>query len=189
MEEEWRDIKGYEGLYQISSKGQVKSLARPCKGFGDYYAKERIKKISRDGVGYCRVALSKNGKKKHILVHRLVAKAFIPNPDNLPEVNHKDENKENNYVDNLEWCTPKYNSNYGNRNEKLREINRRYFKAVYQIDKNTGEIIKLWECIREASRKLSIRDHLISRVCKGRNETAGGYKWMYANDYDNQKAV
>lgn len=115
MIEEWRDIEGYEGLYQVSNLGRVKSLARTAidrRGI-PHYVNERILKQAFDKDGYCLVGLHKDRKIKSGKVHRLVASAFIDNPHNLPEVNHKDENKSNNNVENLEWCTPKYNINYG----------------------------------------------------------------------------
>ena len=98
-EEIWCPIKGYENIYEVSDKGRVKSLK---------FGKERILKLGITTDGYLMVKLLKNGEKKNLLVHRLVAQTFIPNPDNLPEVNHKDENKENNSVQNLEWCDRKY---------------------------------------------------------------------------------
>lgn len=108
--EEWRDIPNYEGLYQVSSLGKVKSLR-------DRYGnpREKMLKFERNRGGYLLTFLCKNGKKKTFSVHRLVANAFIDNPSNLPQVNHKDENKENNQASNLEWCTQKYNLNYGSR--------------------------------------------------------------------------
>ena len=111
MTEIWENIEGYEGQYQISNYGRVKSFKN---------GKEQIIKGNINQKGYCIVDLYKNKEKKHFQVHRLVAKAFIPNPNNYPIVNHKDENPSNNRVDNLEWCTPKYNSNYGNIKEKQR---------------------------------------------------------------------
>ena len=110
--EEWKSIPGYEGLYEVSSYGRIKSLERyRFNNGGIQLLKERIMKPLNYN-GYKKVVLLKNGSKKIEYIHRLVAKLFIPNPDNLPCVNHKDEDKSNNRVDNLEWCTVKYNSNY-----------------------------------------------------------------------------
>lgn len=111
----WKDIPGYEGLYQVSNTGRVRSLN---------YNGTRKTKVLKQGTnkdGYKRIKLYKDGKFKVYLVHRLVALAFIPNPNNYPIINHKDENRWNNNVDNLEWCTYKYNSNYGNCIKKLNE--------------------------------------------------------------------
>lgn len=125
QEEVWKDIKNYEGLYQISTYGRVKSF--PRKGA---LRKEKVLKPYKDGKNYYFVVgLHKDGKKQYKLIHRLVADAFIPNPNNLPIVNHKDENKENNNVDNLEWCTYKYNSNYGNARMLMSK------KAIYNWNK------------------------------------------------------
>lgn len=118
-EEIWKDIIGYEGLYQVSSLGRVRSLDRYDSN--NHFLKGRILKLSANGKGYLKVALNSNGKAKTYSVHRLVLQSFIPNPDNLPQVNHKDENKTNNNVDNLEWCDNSYNLNYGTR--KIRERN------------------------------------------------------------------
>ena len=109
----WKDIPGYEGLYQVSNLGEIKSLNYRNTG------KEKILKLIKDKKGYFHVNLYKNGKLKNLQVHRLVAMAFIPNHNNYNQVNHKDENTSNNAVENLEWCTAKYNSNYGNRNKKI----------------------------------------------------------------------
>ena len=124
----WRDIKGYEGLYQVSNLGRVKSLERYVKGKdGLRLVKEIIMSISVCRTnGYFKVILHKDGKQKRYQVHRLVAEAFIPNPDNLPIVNHKDENKINNCVWNLEWCTYSYNLTYGNRLLKFRNTLLKY---------------------------------------------------------------
>ena len=107
----WKPIQGYEN-YVISSLGNVKSLNYRQTG------KEHILKQSANEHGYQVVYLYKQNKRKHFLVHRLVAEAFIPNPDNLPYINHRDENSSNNCVSNLEWCTHEYNVNYGTRNER-----------------------------------------------------------------------
>ena len=109
-EEIWCPIRGYEGIYEVSDQGRVKSIG---------YGKERILRPGRNTCGYLLVGLRKNREQKWYLVHRLVAQAFIPNPDNLPQVNHKDENKTNNSVQNLEWCDRKYNCNYGTRNQRI----------------------------------------------------------------------
>lgn len=111
--EEWKDIEGYEGLYQVSDQGNVKSLARKRNNSkGSYTQKERILKQSNTTTGYKKVELVKNGQKKSLRVHRLVAQAFIPNPENKPEVNHIDGNKTNNFVSNLEWVTSSENTTH-----------------------------------------------------------------------------
>ena len=118
MIEEWKSVVGYEGLYEVSSYGRVRSLDRYDRM--NRFWKGRILNLCTDGGGYLFVALSSNGKEKNYLVHRMVAQAFIPNPDNLPEVNHKDEDKMNNSVDNLEWCDREYNINYGTIKDRIR---------------------------------------------------------------------
>ena len=121
IEEIWRPIEGYEGLYEVSSYGRVKSLKRPYENNGGIqWTKERILSPGKDKDGYLQVNLHCNGKQHQRKIHRLVAQAFLPNPDNLPQVNHRDEDKLNNRVENLEWCTAKYNSNYGSRKDRVR---------------------------------------------------------------------
>lgn len=125
MEEEiWKDIKNYEGYYQVSNLGRIRSIDRYIKQYNGYNYSTRIYKgkILKKEIGtrgYYKVVLQKRRKAKTYNVHRLVAETFIPNPKNLPQVNHKDENKLNNIVDNLEWCTSKYNINFGERNAKV----------------------------------------------------------------------
>lgn len=123
MIEEWRPIEGYEGLYEVSSYGRVRSLDRYVRTCYEAYKLQKGKILSpaKDKFGYLKVVLNCNGKHKTINVHRLVAEAFIPNPDNFPQVNHRDEDKTNNIVDNLEWCDAKYNISYGSRNIRRRE--------------------------------------------------------------------
>lgn len=122
----WKDIKGYEGLYQVSNYGRVKSLGNEAS------RKEKIRKVKYDRNGYPVIILHKNGEKKFFLTHRLVAEAFMPNPDNLPEINHKDECKTNNFVENLEWCNRYYNVTYGNIIVKANIARKktRFFKLV-----------------------------------------------------------
>lgn len=110
MKEIWKDIKGFEGLYQVSNLGNVKSFRQSSK-YGK--PKEFLLKPSVANTGYCQITLYGNGSRKKFLIHRLVAEAFLENPDNLPNVNHKDENRTNNHVENLEWCTTAYNNRYG----------------------------------------------------------------------------
>ena len=119
-EEIWKPVVGYEGSYEVSSYGRVRSLDRyvKCKSYRLHKGKVLIGSITK--YGYVRCNIKVNGVLKGYFVHRLVAEAFIPNPDNLPQINHKDEDKTNNNVDNLEWCTAKYNMSYGSRQERYR---------------------------------------------------------------------
>ena len=118
MDEIWKDITGYEGIYQVSNYGNVKAVARTLND--GRFRKERMLKPYIDRDGYKKATLwYGNNPQKHYFVHRLVALAFIDNPDNYPQINHKDENPANNHVENLEWCDVRYNINYGNRNIKM----------------------------------------------------------------------
>ena len=121
--EEWKDIEGYEGLYQISNKGRVRSLERYVRGRGDSIQKVKggIKSVYKMSDGYYGVTLNRNDKSSIKKIARLVAKAFIPNPNNLPQVNHKNELKDDNNVENLEWCDASYNINYGTRSKRVAE--------------------------------------------------------------------
>ena len=168
--EEWKDIAGYEGKYQVSNWGRIKSLNYKRSG------KERILKLYNDKYGYKVINLHKNGKPKLYKIHRLVAITFIPNPNNYPVVNHKDENKANNYVDNLEWCTQKYNINYGTAQERISKSLKgkrtgsenptaRKIKCI-----TTGEI---FECILDAERKYNIEHSSIIKCCRGKQKSAG----------------
>ena len=196
MIEIWKNIQGYEGLYQISNLGRVKSL---------HYNKEKILKPNKYGAGYYGVALSKNNKHKRYSIHRLVAIAFIPNPNNLPQVNHKDEDKTNNRVDNLEWCTNEYNMNYGTRNEraneKISETVRKKFENGYispfknkhhtedvknylsEINSNANHpratrVIcvttnKIFDTTKQAGEYYNIDASQITKCCKGIRKSAG----------------
>lgn len=120
--EVWQDIPGYEGYYQISTYGNVRSVERRIWGGKAYYkVPSRNKTLSKNNWDYYVVRLSKDGADRDFLVHRLVADTFIPNPQNCPQINHKDEDKTNNRVENLEWCTQQYNNCYGTRNARVSE--------------------------------------------------------------------
>lgn len=134
MQEIWKDIEGYEGCYQVSNLGRLKSLERTVKGNngGVYVKKEKILTPTINSSGYYHTILRKDGRNVHVYIHRLVAQTFIPNPDNLQQINHISEDKTNNRVDNLEWCSAKYNTNYGTANERRRETLKQnpYFKNL-----------------------------------------------------------
>lgn len=167
MKEIWKDIKGYEGYYQVSNTGLVKRLPGiKCKT-------ERILCYGTQKTGYKYVNLSKDNKPYTKRVHRLVAETFIPNPYNLPQVNHKDEDKGNNNVNNLEWCNAKYNVNYGARNNKAIIARGIPVKCV--------ETNIIYPSAREAARQTGIYASSISRCCNGNYgfKTAGGYHWKY----------
>lgn len=177
MEQEiWKDVVGYEGLYQVSNLGRVKSLPVHRKvGWADYISKEIILKQSVDRSGYLVVCLHKE-KVRHIAkVHRLVALAFLENPNNYRCVNHKDEDKTNNNVNNLEYCTHSYNNNYGTRNERVMKAN---CKRVVQYTKS-GIFIAEWNGTRDAQRNTGVHSCNISLVCKGVRKTSGGFIWKY----------
>lgn len=156
-EEFWKDIKGYEDIYIVSNKGRV----------------SKILKETPDNNNYLKITLIKNKRKKTYRVHRLVAQNFIDNPKKLPMVNHKNENKIDNNVENLEYCDAKYNCNYGTRMQRIiSKLNRPIIQ--YDLD---GNFIKIWESIKEAEKTLKIRN--ISQVCIGIRNKAGGYIWKY----------
>ena len=139
--EGWKDIEGYEGLYQVSNLGRVKSLGN------DKNKKEKIRKVRKNNFGYLHLTLHKNRIAKDYLIHRLVATAWIPNPNNLPEINHKDECKTNNTVENLEWCDATYNNNYGTRiirmvDSKKLSDKEYYFRLVCQCCRGLKRIQK-----------------------------------------------
>ena len=210
----WKDIKGYEGLYQVSNLGRVKSLERII--INSIGKKKTVNEIIlkpiqiSKNITYVRVNLCKNGIKKLYSVHRLVAEAFIPNPNNLPEVNHKDENKQSNFVyinengtvdlekSNLEWCTAKYNMNYGTARERMIEKQRgqkrkpfseeekkkrrnkpSLSKSVLQINKQTNEVIAEFPSTMEVQRKLGYFTSSIISCCNGKLKQAYGFIWRY----------
>ena len=172
--EEWKDIKGYEGKYQVSSFGRVKSLNYHRSG------KEQIMKQQPNHKGY----LTVHFVDKRFQVHRLVATAFLENPNNYPQVNHKDENKQNNRAENLEWCTNKYNCNYGTWKEKVSKANKGKIglRGSNSPRANKVKCITTGETFNsliEAEQKYNIKYQNISACCRGKKKTAGGYRWEY----------
>lgn len=179
MSEVWKPVPGYEGLYEVSNMGRVRSLPRVIRqdsGVGnlyDYHHKGKVLKQYFVPTGHCTLHLCG----KRFYVHRLVAMAFIPNPDNLPCVNHKDENPKNNNVENLEWCTFEYNVNYGSCRAK---IGKHFWVPVIATDKDDKE--HYFSSMREAEEKTGVNFRNIVACCKKkpRHLTAGGYRWRYA---------
>ena len=166
INEIWKDCKGYEGKYQVSNLGRVWSIKT-----------QRYLKGSYDKDGYHQVCLTaKNGKSKKEFIHRLVALAFLSNPNNLPQVNHKDENKDNNCVDNLEWISIKDNANHGTRNKRISKAN--------SIPVYCFELDKTFYGAMEAARELGLNNSSISKACKGKQKTTGGYHWCYKTGGD-----
>ena len=169
--EEWRDIEGYEGIYQVSSKGRIKSKQREVKNGENTIKikKESIRcvQVNKRRNGYCEISLHKDGKEKRYKVHRLVAQAFIPNELNKSEVNHKDGNKENNCVENLEWVTSKENSKHA-WDTGLANANH---KKVKVICKETGEV---YESVVSCANILNIDKRTLFRILKGERKSTKG---------------
>lgn len=188
--EVWKDIEGYEGLYKISSYGHVYSLPRKgCKG--------GFVVPSLGSSGYLQTHLCKNSIVKTIMIHRLVAKHFLANENNYPEVNHKDECKTNNCVWNLEYCTRVYNQNYGTAIDRgvkshnyeesakkaalhhnYKEVGRKQAKPVLQFSSD-GELVRRWESIREICRERNYSTGNISNACNGKLKNAYGFVWKF----------
>ena len=158
MKEIWKTIENYDD-YQVSSLGRIKSFKND---------KEHILKPADNGNGYLFVILCKDGKLKNIKIHRLVANAFIPNPYKLPVINHKDKNRQNNNVNNLEFCTQQYNVDYS------------LAKKIGQYSKD-GKLIKIWTSQHEAERYGFMQGH-ISDCCKGKRKTHKGFIWKYIDN-------
>ena len=179
--EVWKDVVGFEGFYKVSNRGNVHSVDRK-DSMGRKWG-GRTLRPSYDKGGYLHVCLYKNGKAKNKFIHRLVAEAFISNPENLPQINHRDEVKVNNNVSNLEWCTRKYNMNYGTRNERATQTQ---FKKVKAVNVENGEILAFNSAKEAHSKGYSSA----SRACRGaytsgRGKLIGdghlyrGHRWSY----------
>ena len=171
--EVWKEVVGYEGLYLVSDTGRIQNaktnrILRPCT----------------HKIGYQSVMLYRNGNCKRMLVHRIVADAFVVNPHGYYVVNHIDENKANNTASNLEWCSAQKNMNHGTINDRLSAVrghDARAKRKVNQIDVN-GVSVAVWESIAEASRATNTSKTSILNCCKGKQKTANGYAWKYCED-------
>lgn len=170
MQKIWKDIAGYEGLYRVSNFGEVESLPR----LGTRSNQPLLMRQTKSPKGYLNVCLTKNRKKWTVRVHRLVAEAFVPNTANLPQINHKDENKQNNRADNLEWCDCKYNNCY---NDRMRTIAHKNGKRVRCLETGT-----VYYSISEAARATGVTYSNIWNVCQGKQKRARGYHFNY-EDY------
>lgn len=186
MGEIWKDIAGYEGIYQVSSSGRVKSLHWRNTD------KERVLTTKINKSGYLWVILYKSGVQKCMLIHRLVAMAFLPTKHGCDYVNHKDENTMNNCADNLEWCTPSYNVRYSikrhpERSRKCKQRNRpsgipyKHKSKVIQYDLN-WKIIAEWANIACACNENKWRTSSVLECCNGKRKTAYGFYWRFANE-------
>ena len=212
-----KPVKGYEGYYEVDQFGRVFGVDRIIKvnDNGRNYEKPIAGKQLKQSVhtkGYKTVCLTKDGKTKTLFVHRLVAEAFIPNVDNLPMVNHKDEDKTNNFVDNLEWCDAEYNNTYGTKtirqarkirgvqhtsehNEKISSSMKEYYKthsskSIGRISEKRkgvvgirGSEILLFKCVKDAANAVFGARANIVRSCNSKTRTAYGYKWMWETDF------
>ena len=174
MIEEWRSIEGYEGLYEVSNTGRVRSVDRYVKvGYGGYRLhKGKILKLELCNCGYYSVEITYKYKRNHFYVHRLVAEAFIPNPDNLAQVNHKDEDKTNNNVENLEWCNRKYNMNYGTRAERRKKTNiqKGLWTGLSQKEYRKQYVENNRDKIREINRRAYLKRKMIQNNVKSLND-------------------
>lgn len=174
IEEDWRDVEGYEGKYQVSNYGNVRSLNYKLTG------KLHLMKPAKNSKGYLYVFLSKDGKQERLFIHRLVAKAFVKNlnPDKYKEVNHKSECPVLNFACVLEWCDHVYNMNYGT---KVQRQANAISIPIDQFDKD-GNFIRHWKSATEASKQLGINRGNMGECVNGHYKTAGGYIWKRTNN-------
>lgn len=186
MEEIWKPINGYEGLYEVSNMGRVKSLPKTVEQYYGYkITNERMLKQSPDRKGYMMAWLYKNKKRKTMKVYRLVANAFIPNPESKPQIDHINAINTDNRACNLRWCTGKENfhnpisyrrnseSKFGRKNHNA--------KSVVQLSLD-GIPIRIWDCINDVKRELGFHHSHISQCCSGKRNVAYGFIWKYADN-------
>ena len=190
MEEIWKDIKGYEGLYQVSNLGNVRSLdilinCKGARGIDKHIRKGRILKKVINTKGYYYINLSKKSKIKNTRVHRLVAKAFIENPNNYKIINHIDGNKLNNRVDNLEWCTFSHNNKDAYKQGLKKPTWKGKYNNLHPLSKKVcqydleGNFIKEWDNASDIKRQLGYCAENIRNCCKGRRKKAHNFMWKY----------
>jgi len=179
---DWKPIKDFENLYEVSNAGEVRSLDHIRRtGRSKYLQKGKLLKSGLNKkTNYLMVSLSKNGKSITKYIHKLVAETFLDNPNGYKYINHKDENTLNNNTENLEWCSAKYNANYGNRNRKIAD---KLSKKINQYDLNNN-FIRTWNSSMEIERTIGIDQSNVCLCCNGKRNTVGGYKWKYLDlDY------
>lgn len=178
-DEAWLPIDGYEGYYEVSNLGRVRSLPRVVTMSNGVKRKTagKILTLVRYGNGYQAVRLTRNNVPDSRSVHRLVAEAFIPNDEGLPEVNHKDENKHNNRADNLEWCDRRYNNTYGTAKIRAAVTSG---KPVLQKSLEDGHIINAWATEGLAATFTGATQSGISMCCRGETKSSGGFAWEWA---------
>lgn len=178
MEEIWKAVIGYEGRYEVSNKGRIKRLLRVVVGRNKhvYSIKEAFLIPSRDKDGYLVCKLRNGMTRKQLRVHRIVAEAFIPNPNQYPEINHRNEIVSDNSVYNLEWCNSKYNTNYGTGiYRRSLSIRKRIYQCTFD-----GTVISVYPSVSEESRQLKISKGNISSCLTGRIKSTSGYYFTYA---------
>lgn len=171
--EVWKDIEGFEGLYQVSNMGRVRSLDRKDKN--GQFRNGRVLADKHNNRGYHTVALHRDGNTKYRFVHRLVAETFIPNLDGLPEINHKDEDKTNNTVSNLEWCSRSYNNTYGTRLERVAKALECPIYAITSSGKR-----RYFDSVNEAARVLGLKRQGITNCLHGRRKHHRGFSFELA---------
>ena len=190
-DELWKPVKGFEGKYMVSNYGRVKTIGRNVNwtlrdgSIAQVYIASKMLRQQMNYKGYYRITLRRDKKDFNIAVQRIVGITFLSNPNDLPQINHKDENKENNCVSNLEWCTAKYNNNYATKNDRLSETMRKHYvprsfaaRKVVQYDKK-GVFISEYPSLKQAERITGIDVSGISKCCRGIYKQFRGFVWQY----------